>query len=343
MTIIHLILRLLISIIISKKLICNISIVLYRWLLFANIPVISVRSRSGSAVQIVLIKTLTCSSSCIKHYIMHIWSSCRSFLVGLRLVFILISKVWIIIILIDQFVVIVFWKLINCPWLILVPTISIGWRLRGCLGLCLLGCIMLVISFKWSVSRFPSVIWSISIRSLIFLLLFFLHIVELIHLLIDHLLINHFLLIHTLQSIKSLIWFCVLALKFPQFWKFTVRSLILGILLLLSLFLGLLFRFWPSYNCTRSGYNFIRVNVMGLNTDITMYSLVFQIWIWLVSFFLGVYVHITCLWGTLVATCHCHMLFFSSWWEYTILTFIAFLYLIKLAIWILLLVQIILI
>ena len=159
----------------------------------------------------------------------------------------------------------------------------------------------------------------------------------------SHLLINHFLLIYTLQSIKSLIWFCVLALKFPQFWKFTVWSLILGILLLLSLFLGLLFRFWPSYNCTRSGYNFIRVNMMGLNTDITMYSLVFQIWIWLVSFFLGVYVHITCLWGALVATCHSHMLVFSSWWEYTILTFIAFLYLIKLAIWILLLVQIILI
>ena len=132
MTIIHLILRLLISIIISKKLICNISIVFYRWLLFANISVIS--------VLIVLVETLACSSSCISHYIMHIWSSCTIFLVDLRLTFILVSKVWIIIILIDQFVIIVFWKLINCPWLECLPTISIGWRLRG--SLCLVGYVM---------------------------------------------------------------------------------------------------------------------------------------------------------------------------------------------------------
>lgn len=75
---------------------------------------------------------------------------------------------------------------------------------------------------------------------------------------VHHLLLQDLLLVDALQGVECLVRLGVLALKFAKLGELASRlaGAILGSLLL-SVFLGLLFRFWARYNCTGSRYNFV--------------------------------------------------------------------------------------
>ena len=109
------------------------------------------------------------------------------------------------------------------------------------------------------------IVWptiSSSIRSSIFSFLFFLNIMN-----IQNLLTQHFFLVDRFQSVKGFVWFGITTLQFTKFSEFAVGTLSLNwnSSLLLSLLLGLLFRFWTGYDIASSCHKLIWLSRMRMH------------------------------------------------------------------------------